>query len=459
MKRILTLLAFVALTITANAVIQSGSCGWNGDNVTFVLNDDGTLVISGSGNMKDYMDYDSSPWYDNRDKIIKVQIEDGVTSIGWDAFFVCSSLTSVTIPNSVTSIGSYAFSGCSRLTSITIPNSVKSIGNYAFQYCRGLTSITIPNSVTSIGSSAFYECSALTSVTIPNSVTSIGDYAFSNCSGLTSITIPNSVTSIGYAAFYFCTGLTSVTIGNSVKSIGYRAFYGCSGLTSITVEEGNSNYDSRDNCNAIIETSSNKLMFGCQNTVIPNSVTIIGEGAFYYCSGLTSVAIPNSVTSIGNGAFYECSGLTSVIIPNSVTRIENYAFSGCSGLTSVTIPNSVTSIGFSAFYGCSGLKEIHSQAITPPDAYYETFNGVNTNHCKLYVPIGTKGTYASARGWKEFINIIEDGTTAITLSEISDKYGDVEFYTLNGVKVDVPNKSGIYVVKKNGETKMVVVKK
>ena len=207
-----------------------------------------------------------APWYNNRGKIKKVVIEDGVTSIGNHAFELCPSLTSV-----------------------TIPNSVKSIGSYAFLYCKGLTSITIPNSVTSIGGFAFEGCSGLTSITIPNSVTSIGDYAFYVCSGLTSITIPNSVTSIGS-----------------------YAFSDCSGLTSITVEKGNTKYDSRDNCNAIIETNTNKLIAGCKNTIIPNSVMSVGESAFYGCSGLTSITIPNSVTSIGNWAFDGCSGLTSI---------------------------------------------------------------------------------------------------------------------------------------------------
>ena len=351
--------------------------------------------------------------------LTSITIPNSITSIGNYAFDGCSGLTSIEIPNSVTSIGSYAFYDCSGLTSIEIPNSVTSIGNDAFYKCTGLTSIVIPSSVTSIGSSAFNNCSGLTSITIPNSVTSIGDgafykctnltavhisdlaawcgidfasgvanplsyagnlylngekltkltipdgiveiknYTFYNCTGLTSIEIPNSVTSIGYSAFEYCTGLTSIVIPNSITSITPTAFSDCTGLTSIIVATGNANYDSRDNCNAIIETATNTLVAGCKNTLIPSSVTSIGNAAFRGCTGLTSVEIPSSVTSIGNQAFRGCSGLTSITIPNSVTSIGNSAFYDCTGLTSITIPNSVTSIGDYAFLFCFGLKAVH----------------------------------------------------------------------------------------------------
>ena len=287
-----------------------------------------------------------------------VNIGNNVKEIDPGAFMDCSGMTSITIPNSVTSIGDWAFSGCSGLTTITIGNSVTSIGDRAFSGCSGLTTITIGNSVTSIGDRAFSDCSGLTSITIPNSVTSIGDGVFSGCSGLTSITIPNSVTSIGNEAFKGCNGLTSITIPNSVTSIGSKALEGCNSMTSIVVEEGNPTYDSRDNCNALIKTASNSLFMGCQNTIIPISVTSIEEKAFYGCSGLTSITIPYSVTSIGGSAFSGCSGLTSVTIPNSVKSIEYFTFSSCSGLTSINIPSSVLSIGEYAFDGCTSLTSI-----------------------------------------------------------------------------------------------------
>ena len=274
------------------------------------------------------------------------------------------------------------------------------IGDSAFAYCSGLTSVTIPNSVTSIGDSAFYHCSGLTSVTIPNSVTSIGDYAFADCSGLTSVTIPGSVTSIGDYAFSCCSGLTSVTIPDSVTSIGDYAFSGCSSLTIIAVDANNTVYSSQDGvlCNKNITVLIQYPVGKYGGFTIPGSVTIIGDSAFYDCSGLTSVTIPGSVTSIGVEAFSGCSGLTSVTIPDSVTSIGDYAFSGCSSLTIIavdanntvyssqdgvlcnknrtvliqypvgkyggfTIPGSVTSIGVEAFSGCSGLT-----SVTIPDS-------------------------------------------------------------------------------------------
>ncbi|MBR5892282.1 MAG: leucine-rich repeat domain-containing protein [Bacteroidaceae bacterium] len=213
-------------------------------------------------------------------------------------------------------------------------------------------------SVTTIGDNAFSNCFMdLTGIEIPNSVTTIGNDAFSGCSSLTSITIPNSVTTIGSNAFSSCSSLTGIEIPNSVTTIVSNAFSSCSSLTSISVAAGNTTYDSRDNCNAIIETATNTLIAGCKNTVIPSSVTTIGSDAFRG-SGLTSIEIPNSVTTIGNSAFSSCRSLTSIEIPNSVTTIGKSAFSSCTSLTNIEIPNSVTTIGDYAFNYCTSLTNI-----------------------------------------------------------------------------------------------------
>ena len=389
--------------------------------------------------------------------LTSVVIPDSVTSIGDYVFRFCNSLTSVTIPNSVTSIGSYAFQNCDSLTSIivdennqnyksidsnlytkdgktlikyatgktvtdfVIPNSVTNIGEYAFAYCDSLTSVTIGNSVTSIGDWAFYDCYSLTSVTIGDSVTSIGEYAFAYCDSLTSVTIGDSVTSIGRYAFAYGDSLTSVTIGNSVTSIGSYAFQNCDSLTSIIVDENNQNYKSIDG-NLYTKDGKTLIQYAIGKTatdfVIPNSVTSIGDYAFYNCTSLTSITIPDSVTSIGSSAFIGCSSLVSVtigknvefidgnvfrncdslteiiidsdnesyilvennlyskdgkvllkhfadeneteiIVPDGVEIIGEYAFENLKSITSVTLPNTLTTLGAGAFYGCSSLINVN----------------------------------------------------------------------------------------------------
>ena len=380
---VLMIASLLPATALAVDIVDSGTCGAKGSNLTWTLDSEGVLTISGSGDMHGYGSSDA-PWYGSRSRVKSAVIAEGVTSIGESAFENCRSLTSVTIPNSVTSIGWSAFFYCKSLTSVTIPDSVTSVGAYAFLGCTSLTSVTIPNSVTSIGGCAFDECWSLTSVTIPDSVTSIGDSAFASCTSLTSVTIPDSVTSIGGGAFAWCTSLTGiwVTEGNShyssdasgvlfskdkttlvqypgafaayaipdsVTSIGAGAFGGCTSLTSVTIP---------DSVTSIGQHAFN----GCRSltsVTIPDGVTSIGAYAFSECSSLTSVTIPDSVTSIGGIAFGNCKSLTSVTIPDSVTSIGGGAFQGCISLTSVTIPDSVTSIGDGAFASCTSLIDVY----------------------------------------------------------------------------------------------------
>ena len=297
-------LGFGGNTIAASAA-SSGNCGDSGSNVTWLLDDNGTLTISGSGKIEDCRSDIDQPWYSNRSDITSVVIEPGVTSIGSLAFYECSNLTSITIPSGLTSIGEQAFGNCTGLTSITIP-------------------------------SGFI---------------SIGDYAFWNCTGLTSITIQNGVTSIGTCAFWNCTGLTSITIPSSVTSIGVNVFYNCTGLTDITVDSNNSSFCSESG--VLFNKDKTTLIYyplgkNDSSYTIPDGVTVIEQYAFYCNSKLTSVTIPSGVTSIGEMAFRECSGLTSVIVPSSVTSIEYNAFWCCFNLI-IYIPGGIT-IGIDAFY-------------------------------------------------------------------------------------------------------------
>ena len=317
-----------------DTVLEKGYTYWNEGNLTWKLDADGTLTISGTGAMKDYNAVGNlSPATQKKDSVKKVVIEKGVTSIENKAFHNCNSLTSITIPDSVTSIGSFAFDSCSSLTNITIPDSVTSIGSSAFCDCSSLTSIVIPNSVTSIGSYAFDNCKSLTSITIPDSVTSIGNKAFSGCRSLISITIPDSVTSIGNSAFSECRSLTSITIPDNVTSIGYFAFFNCSSLTSITILD---------------------------------SVTSIGNYAFFNCSSLTSITIPDSVTSIGEAAFSDCTNLKTISLSCGST-LKRSDFGDKADLVS---------------YASHTLKKTEAKAAT----YAENGNKAywTCEHCKKY---------------------------------------------------------------------------
>jgi hypothetical protein len=313
-----------------------------------------------------------------------------VTSIG-DFALYDTSLTSVTIPDSVTSIGDAAFGDCSGLTNVTIGNSVASIGDGAFEECPGLTSVTIPASVTSIGDDAFENCSGLTNITVSAgnaSYASAGGALYDNTlttliqcpNGLAgSYAIPDSVTTIGDEAFRYCYSLTSVTIGNRVTSFGEDAFYYCSGLTNIMVEASNPAYSS---LNGVLFDKAQVTIIEFPaglsgNYIIPDSVTSIGVEAFIG-SGLTSVTIGNSVTTIGEDAFYESSGLTSVTIPASVTSIGDYAFGDCYELRQAFFRGNAPSADISVFYGESAGISGTAYYLPATTGWGSTFGGFPT---------------------------------------------------------------------------------
>jgi len=269
------------------------------------------------------------------------------------AFDSCPNLTSVIIPNSVTSLDR-AFNDCSSLVSVTIPNSVLSI--YGFKNCPKLASISIPNNVMTIGDGAFEDCDNLQSITIPNSVTSIGQMAFFDCNGLKELSLSDNLTTIGESAFVACYSLKKIAIPKSVLKIGQRAFTECKGLESITVDIENKKYDSRSDCNAIIEKYTNKLIVGCKNTSIPHDVNTICEDAFAYCEGLKAIELPMSITSIESGAFYECAGLSSVkCFASTPPELNENAFSNYN-ITLFVPENSIAA--FKADANWSKFKEI-----------------------------------------------------------------------------------------------------
>ena len=371
------------------------------------------------------------------------EIQYSVASIERDAFYFCESLTSIEIPSGVTSIGDFAFYCCSDLKNVLFQENsqLTSIGKNSFYNCSSLTSIEIPSGVTSIKYDAFYSCTDLKNVLFQENskLTSIGENAFYNCSSLTSIEIPSAVLYIGGGAFARCSDLvrisvdegnaiydsrencnaiiktsantikvgclntiipssvtsieelafagskmTSIEIPCNITFIGEGAFAGCSDLVRISVDEGNAIYDSRENCNAIIETLTNILMTGCNYTFIPKSVTSIGNAAFESCLGLTSIEIPNSVASIGVDAFGDCLNLKTVTFEDDsqLVSIGNWAFNDCSSLTNIEIPNSVTSIGNWAFYDCSSLRSItfekDSQLTSIGNAAFESCLGLTS---------------------------------------------------------------------------------
>ena len=347
-----------------------------------------------------------------------------VTSIDENAFYCCDNLTSIDIPNSITKIGNFAFGNCPVLTSIVVES-----GNPRYDSRNNCNAI-----IETADNTLIAGCK---NTIIPNSVILIGERAFEGCDGLTSIVIPNSVTAIGNKAFYSCDGLTSVNIPNSVTAIGKGVFESCDELACFVVESGNPRYDSRNNCNAIIETADNTIIVGCKNTIIPNSVTAIGEWAFSYCYGLTSITIPNSVIAIGNGAFEGCIGLTRVDISNSVTSIGRYAFLNCGGLTSIVIPNSVTSIGKNAFNNCWMLTDVYcyiadlSGVSCGNELFYTDFSSDYSNRT-LHVLQGTADAYRADENWYPYFGLIIDDLKPDVHGDVNGD-GEVNIADVNAV--------------------------
>jgi len=360
---------------------------------------DYTFVLSGELVVDEQIEHINSNAFKDSN-LTRIILHEGIKNIEESAFKNCNSLTDLVIPDSVTSIGETAFYGCSSLSKIVIPNSVTSIGQRAFEDCCYLGIIEIENGITCIGEGVFWGCYAR-NIIMPNSVTSIGSNAFKECSNLTSILIPNSVISIGAYAFDGCSSLASITIPASVTTIsGGALFYGCSSLESIIVDEKNSVYDSRDNCNAIIETSTNKLLNGIKNTTIPNTIKSIGDSAFRGCKTLTSIAIPNGIESIGMMAFDGCC-LDSVTIPESVTAIESFAFD--STIKTIIIESSTVANGLTTQNSFGNLIEQGNLADFLKTVYIK--EGLSVNDSVYLLNYFAKQTTTDKEGYDKYVFI------------------------------------------------------
>ena len=453
--------------------LPSGITGTCGEGLTWVLDENGTLTISGTGSMDNYSYSVTAPWQDYKKQIKKVVIMSGVTSIGNWAFKDCSNLVSVTIPEGVTSIGNDAFLTCSNLTEVAIPEGVTQIGYRAFGYCGKLATINIPSSLISTDtyiSRAFYECKNLDGIWVDesNPVYSSDPFGVLFNKDKTvlmkapgklagSYTVPDSVTSIGVTAFDACINLKNVMFPESVSSIDYDAFYLCYNLEGIWVDENNAAYCS-DSSGVLFDKAKSILIQAPSELsgsyVIPDSVTSIDDRAFVYCSELTDIQISKNVTRMDDYAFYGCENLTSLTLPAGLTSIGYGTFDRCTGLTSITIPSSVTSMESEAFYSCSNLRDIYFKGNTPAIGS-STFGDVTAT---AYYPAGNSTwtedklqNYGGTLTWEPYCSV----ENSITL-DMEDLSGETSVW-IDGVEYPVQTAGNLcYVELPDGNAKTMV---
>lgn len=387
-------------------------------------------------------------WMDQNFKILSSIEKDGetykVTAIG-DRVFKGLYLHSITIPEGITTIGNYAFCGNS-FTELKLPSSLEKIGEYSFSYSYNLEEITIPEKIDSIPASAFAECSNLQTINLPSNLKYIGIKSFLYCFKLNNIVFPNNLKCIDRQAFQAC-NLSDINIPENVDSIGYRAFSGCRMINQIVVAKNNKKYDSRNNCNALIETKSNKLIRGCSSSIIENSINCIEDEAFDG-STISEITIPASVMKVKGNPFSNCLYLTKItvdnnnkyydsrdncnaileiktneltsgcknsIIPKNTKSIRAKAFIG-SRISQLDIPEGVESIGTSAFSECTALKNItlgSTIASIGDEAFYDCSN-LNDFEFPSYLKY--IGKYAFMRCSNLYNVDIPEGVTEISES-------------------------------------------
>ena len=416
-----------------------------------------------------------------------IDLPNTIKEIGGQAFQGCSALTHIDIPDSVTFIGGQAFQGCRSLTEIFIPASVQTIESQTFKYCYGLTSIVVdennisydsrencnaiigknrsellaacvntvipnsvkrlarnvfngftwlthvdfPDSLEYIGEYAFYGCTGLTSIDLPNKVTTIADCAFASCSRLSEVVLPESLEKLGGCVFMDDTCLTSLHIPANVTEVGHYLLARTYNVNSITVDPANTHYDSRDNCNAIIDSHYNWLVVGCNYSTIPEGVRYIDMGAFSDCDKITEIQLPSTLHSIGYGAFKKCASITSIHVPEGVVQIDMEAFRDCSTLTTISLPSTLNEtgldhIGTYCFYGCDSLRAVICYAVKPPQIgpfLFGCFESATLQNGTLYVPAESIELYKTASIWRSFKNIAAigdiNGDGNISISDVT----------------------------------------
>lgn len=352
---------FLAFMIVMPAAASNEGAGWS-------LSDDGVLTITGDISYA----IDKYPWQPSRKSVKRVVVDEGVTSIGGGAFHGYTNLESVSLSSTVTTIGSLAFEGCTSLKTVALSDGLKEINTRAFFDCHKLSSVVLPQSVVSLGEMAFYKCSGLKEISVPANVETIGENAF--------------------------------------------AF--CSSVEKIQVHKDNKVYDSRSDCNAIVETVTNVLVVGCKNSVVPSDVVAIGNDAFHGCKGLVQIALPSGIREIGRNAFDGCSSLVQVNLSEGLAMVSEGAFWGCSSLVDIVIPQSVVTLDEYVFRGCAKLQKVKCIAQKPAKIVYhadeEDVNTLlggafdNAEKMTLVVPKGSKAAYAKADGWKDFGTVVEE---------------------------------------------------
>lgn len=430
-------------------------------------------------------------------QLSQLHVPESVTKIGYMAFNSVG-LSSIEIPNNVVTIDEAAFLGC-YLIDANIGSGVKHIRERTFESCSQLMSVNLSDGIESIDGRAFAEDVNLESINFPKALQTIGTDAFLNCCKLPSLLLPQGLVSISYNAFMNCSSAQILSIPSSLTDIRDQVFVGCTGLETITVSEENPKFDSRNNCNALIETTTNQLVLGCRNTVIPSGVKSVGDYAFYECSTLKSADIPEGVTSIGAWAFYNCTGLTTLNLPETLCSVGNFAFMGCQQLENVVIPANMDSIGASTFRNCTSLKSVS----LPDNLTYIGWNAFQNckNLTEIYIPesVITQGPWAFAGcnqlqsvkvkarapytidGQAFLIGIVQpleptsignvtqtyDGISISLSSSVSEihVYGidgqlvkRVHAYDNDMVHIKLPS-SGIYIIQAEGQSKKIYYKK